>query len=247
MELAILSFVAGILTAAAPCILPLLPVIVGGTVTVPGASNDRQAWYRPLVIVGSLAASVVLFTLLLKATTILLGIPQAVWNVVAGGIVLLFGINLLFPVVWEKFMLASGLYNKSNQWLGASYQHKGLTRDVLLGASLGPVFSSCSPTYALIVAAVLPASFSQGLLYLSCYALGLAAVLLIIALAGQSVVRKLGWLSNPNGWFRRTIGLLFIIVGIAVISGLDRDFQAFVLEHGWYDPIMKLEQRINTN
>lgn len=245
MELAILSFIAGVLTVAAPCILPLLPVIIGGTVAVEGKSANRQEWFRPPVIVGSLAASIVLFTLLLKATTAFLGVPQMVWNAVAGGIVLLFGLNLFFPIAWEKLMLTTGLYNKSNKWLGASYKKQGLVRDVLLGAALGPVFSSCSPTYALIVAAVLPASFGQGVVYLAFYAVGLAAVLLIIAVAGQSAVRRLGWLSNPNGWFRRTIGVLFIIVGIAVIFGLDRKFQAFVLEQGWYDPIMKLERHLN--
>lgn len=241
MELLILSFIAGALTVAAPCILPLLPVIVGGSVAAGGAAPK---WFRPLVVTASLAASVVLFTLLLKATTALLGVPQEVWNALAGGIVLLFGINLLLPVFWEKFMVVTGLAVKTNKLLGASYAKKGLIGDILLGAALGPVFSSCSPTYALIVAAVLPASFAQGTLYLGAYAAGLAAVLLVVAIAGQSVAKKFGWLSNPQGWFRRIIGLLFIIVGIAVIFGLDRKFQAFVLEQGWYDPILQLEQRL---
>lgn len=243
MELLILSFIAGVLTVAAPCILPLLPVIVGGSVTT--EDSKRKGWFRPLVVAASLAASVVAFTLLLKVTTLLLGVPQEVWNVLAGGIVLLFGLNLLFPVAWEKLMVTTGLNLKSNKLLGASYGKKGLARDMLLGAALGPVFSSCSPTYALIVAAVLPVSFGQGLVYLTAYALGLAAILLLVAILGQSVARKLGWLSNPKGWFRRTIGILFVIVGMAVMFGLDRKFQAFVLEQGWYDPIMTLEKQLN--
>lgn len=246
MDFLILSFIAGALTVAAPCILPLLPVIVGGTAVWQEDQSSKQLrWYRPLIIAGSLAFSVVAFTLLLKATTVLLGVPQSVWNILAGGIILLLGINLLFPVLWEKLMLVSGLHLVPNRWLGASNNKKGLARDILTGAALGPVFSSCSPTYALIVAAVLPVSFSKGLLYLAAYALGLAAVLLLVGLAGQSAVKKLGWLSNPNGWFRRTIGVAFIVVGVAVVFGLDRKFQAFVLEEGWYDPIMKLEQRLN--
>jgi cytochrome c-type biogenesis protein len=246
MELAILSFIAGVLTVAAPCILPLLPVMIGGTaVTTGDESSERRSWFRPLVIAGSLAASVVVFTLLLKATTALLGVPQAIWNVLSGVIVLLFGVNLLFPVVWEKLMILSGLHIRSNQLLSASYARKGLAHDVLLGAALGPVFSSCSPTYALIVAAILPASFIQGVAYLSFYALGLAAALLIIAVIGQSAARKLRWLSDPAGWFRRTIGVLFIIVGVVVVFGLDRKFQAFVLDQGWYDPIIRLEQRLD--
>lgn len=243
MELLILSFIAGVLTVAAPCILPLLPVIVGGSVTT--EDSKRKGWFRPLVVAASLAASVVAFTLFLKVTTLLLGVPQEVWNVLAGGIVLLFGLNLLLPVAWEKLMVATGLNLKTNKLLGASYGKKGLARDMLLGAALGPVFSSCSPTYALIVAAVLPVSFGQGLVYLMAYAFGLAAILLLVAILGQSVARKLGWLSNPKGWFRRTIGILFVIVGIAVMFGLDRKFQAFVLEQGWYDPIMTLEKQLN--
>lgn len=245
MDFLVLSFIAGALTVAAPCILPLLPVIIGGTAALSDESPKKQSrWYRPLIVAGSLAASVVVFTLLLKATTALLGIPQSVWNILAGAIILVLGVNLLLPVLWEKFMIVSGLYLASNRLLGASTK-KGIARDILTGAALGPVFSSCSPTYALIVAAILPASFSKGVLYLAAYALGLAAVLLLVALAGQSAVKKLGWLSNPHGWFRRTIGILFIVVGVAVTFGLDRKFQAFVLENGWYDPVMKLEQRLH--
>jgi cytochrome c biogenesis protein CcdA len=240
MTLLILSFIAGVLTVAAPCILPLLPVIVGGSIAAGG--EPKQAWYRPLVITGSLAASVIIFTLLLKATTTFLGVPQTVWNVIAGVIVLLFGATLLMPAIWERLVVVTRLNIKTNQLLGASYKKHGMARDVLLGASLGPVFSSCSPTYALIVAAVLPASFAEGFAYLLAYALGLAAVLLLVAVTGQAVVKKLGWLSNPEGWFRRTVGILFIVVGVAVIFGLDRDFQAYVLEQGWYDPVLKLEE-----
>lgn len=243
MILFILSYIAGVLTVAAPCILPLLPVIIGGTLTTQDKPNRN--WFRPLVITGSLAGSVIIFTLLLKATTALLRVPQSAWNIVSGGIVILFGVNLLFPSVWEKFMVLTGLQAKTNRLMGASYQKRGVYRDILLGASLGPVFSSCSPTYALIVAAILPESFLRGLIYLGAYALGLASVLLLIAVAGQSLVQKLGWISNPHGVFRRLLGVLFVLVGAAVLFGLDRKFQAYVLEQGWYDPILKFEKRLD--
>lgn len=242
MTLLILSFFAGVLTVAAPCILPLLPVIVGGSVA---QKNDtyKNPWLKPIIITASLAVSVILFTLVLKATTALLGVPQSVWSTISGIIVLLFGLNLLFPIAWEKAMVASGLYDKSNQFMGFSSTKTGKTKDIVLGASLGPVFNSCSPTYALVVAAILPQSFLQGLTYLLAYALGLSAVLLLIAFAGQSVVSKMRWLSNPGGWFRKVIGLLFIIVGLSVMFGYDKQFQAYVLEEGWYDPVRNFELR----
>ena len=247
MTLLILSFMAGVLTVAAPCILPLLPVIIGGTIATGTADAKvaKRQWFRPLVIAVSLALSVVIFTLLLKATTLLLGIPQSAWSVVSGVIVLLFGINLLFPVAWEQFMIKTRLSVTSSKLLSSSYRKSGLKRDVLMGAALGPVFSSCSPTYALIVAAILPQSFAQGLVYLLAYALGLAAILLVIAIAGQSAVQKMGWLSNPNGLFKKIIGILFLIVGVSILFGLDKQFQAYVIESGWSDPIMRLEQRID--
>jgi cytochrome c biogenesis protein CcdA len=241
MTLLILAFIAGVLTVAAPCILPLLPIVIGGSIT---EKDTKSSWQKPLIITLSLAVSIVVFTLLLKATTTLLGVPQQVWQVISGGIILLLGIGLVYPKSWEKISLLLRLQQRSSAAMQAANRRSGVRQDILLGAALGPVFSSCSPTYALIVAVVLPESFLKGLVYLIVYALGLASVLLLIGLAGQRVTSKLKWVSNPNGWFRRTIGVLFILVGMSVLLGFDKDFQTYVLDKGWYDPIMKLEQSL---
>ena len=239
MTLLIVSFLAGVLTIMAPCILPLLPVIVGGSI-----AGGQSRWYRPLVIAGSLAVSVTIFTLLLKATAALLGVPTAVWNGISGVIVILLGLSLLFPAGWERLASSAKLSQRANRILGSSNRYQGLTRDITTGAALGPVFSSCSPTYAFIVAAVLPQSFAQGFAYILAYAFGLALALLLVALAGQAIASKLAIAANPHGWFMRTIGLLFIVVGVSVLFGLDRQFQSFVLEQGWYDPISNFEQSL---
>ncbi|MFC9917352.1 cytochrome c biogenesis CcdA family protein [Agromyces binzhouensis] len=237
-----LALAAGVLTVAAPCVLPLLPVIVGGSIVQGG--DERRARYRPYVIAASLAVSVVVFTLLLKATTALLGIPPQVWQVIAGGIVILLGVDMLFPRLWERVSTALGWGAKSGELLDRSVRRQSVGGDILTGAALGPVFSSCSPTYALIVAAVLPVSFGEGVLYVVAYAVGLAAMLLLIALLGRSLVRRLGWLANPDGWFRRTIGVIFIVVGIVVVVGFDKTLQTWILDAGLYDPIARLEEVI---
>lgn len=234
------SLAAGVLTVAAPCVLPLLPVIVGGSIVADGTDSRRARW-RPYVIAASLAVSVIVFTLLLKATTALLGIPPQVWQIISGVIVILLGINLLFPALWESLSTKLGLGARSNKVLDSSVQRQSVGGDVLTGAALGPVFTSCSPTYALIVATVLPVSFAEGLLYVTLYAIGLAIPLLLIALAGRSAARRLGWLADPRGWFRRSMGVLFVIVGIVVIIGADKALQTLILDLGWYDPIADLE------
>jgi cytochrome c biogenesis protein CcdA len=241
IELYIFSFVAGVLTVLAPCILPLLPVIIGGSALHPD-SKPGMSLRRPLTIIASLVVSIVLFTLLLKATTALLGIPSMVWSIIAGGIVLFFGISLLFPQLWEMFMDKTRLALLANRLMGRSQESSGTKKDILLGAALGPVFNSCSPTYALIVATVLPVSFLTGLGYLFAYSLGLGLILLLVSIFGRAVVQKFKWASNPHGTFQKTIGVLFIIVGLSVMFGIDKQIQTYALDQGWYDPIMKIEQ-----
>jgi cytochrome c-type biogenesis protein len=242
MTLLILSFVAGVLTVAAPCVLPLLPVIVGGAI-VDADNKTRKQWLRPLVIAGSLAASVIIFSLLLKATTALLGVSTMVWQVLAGGIVLILGLQFVWPKLWESISAKFNLLGRSHVVLGKAERQPGIGGAVLTGAALGPVFSSCSPTYAFIVASVLPVSFATGLSYLTAYALGMSVTLLLVAYLGRAFADKLGWLADSNGWFKRAIGILFIVVGVSVIFGFDKKIQAYVLEQGWYDPISNLEER----
>lgn len=236
MTVIVISFVAGVLTILAPCVLPLLPIIVGGSV-----AQDRD-WRRPLVIAGSLALSVIAFTLLLKASTSLLGIPQYVWQIIAGSLIILLGFVLLFPGLWDP--LSSKLSLSSGQLLGKAGQKRGFGGEILTGAALGPVFNSCSPTYAFILAAVLPSSFATGLSSIVAYAVGLGLMLLLIGLLGQRLIAKLRWAANPNGWFRRVLGLVFILVGVAVATSLDRDLQTFILDQGWYNPIAEFERSL---
>ncbi|WP_137844014.1 cytochrome c biogenesis protein CcdA [Microbacterium sp. 2FI] len=237
-----LAVAAGVLTVLAPCVLPLLPVIIGGAIVNDG--DERRARWRPYVIAASLAASVVLFTLALKATTALLGVPPQVWQAISGAIVILLGVDMLFPRLWDRVSTALGLQRRSAEALDRSVGRQSVGGDILTGAALGPVFSSCSPTYALIVAAVLPVSFAEGVAYVLAYAVGLAGMLLLIALLGRGLVRRLGWAADPDGWFRRVVGVLFILVGIAVITGFDKQLQTWILDAGLYDPIARIEEWI---
>ena len=226
----------------APCVLPLLPVIIGGSAA--GASEDKKATLRHVsIIIASLSVSVFTFTLLLKATTSLLGIPQEVWQILAGSIVIAIGLTFVFPLLWPTIALKLGIEQKSNEALSGASQRKGKLGAIFTGAALGPVFTSCSPTYALILAAVLPASFALGILYLLAYVAGIALLLFLVAYFGARLVRKLGWALNPNGVFHKVLGVLFISVGIAVILGFDKSAQTWLLERGIYDGSTGLEEQ----
>ncbi|MBI5405998.1 sulfite exporter TauE/SafE family protein [Candidatus Kaiserbacteria bacterium] len=231
-----ISFIAGVLTVLAPCILPLLPVVIGTSAT------GRSTW-TPYLVVGSLSLSIILFTYLLKFSTALIMVPPEFWKYPSGGILVLFGLVFVFPVLWEKMPGVAALSRDSHKLVGAGYQRKSFWGDVLIGAALGPVFSSCSPTYFVILASVLPASFALGSLYLLTYTLGLSMILLLIGLLGQRFADRLTIAADSRGWFKRTVGVLFIAVGIFVATGYDKVVQVKILESGFVDSV-KWEQNI---
>ncbi len=236
MFLLLVVFLSGILTVLAPCILPVLPIIVGGSI---GGERKRN----PIIITSALGISIVLFTLLLKASTIFIDIPQSVWSLISGVIIIFLGLISIFPTIWEKITARFHLSSSSEQLLSESAKKKTWVGDVLIGASLGPVFSACSPVYFFILASILPVSFGLGIAYLSAYALGLSSILLAIAFVGQKLVRKIRWMADPRGWFKRGLGVLFVLVGLFIITGNDKRLQTYILDKGFFD-ISKLEIKL---
>lgn len=195
------------------------------------------------MVTGSLAASVIVFTLLLKATTALIAVPPAFWTTFSAVLVGLVGLSFAIPAIWEKLPIAS-LAVRAQRGLGKGTRMEGIMGDILTGAALGPVFSSCSPTYFLILAAVLPVSFTKGLVYLTSYALGLSLVLLLISLLGQRFASKLGWLADPRGWMRRGLGILIVLVAIGVGFGLDKKLQTELIKLPVFSSLERLEQSL---
>lgn len=241
MELIPISFLAGVLTILAPCILPLLPVIIGGSL-----DNNHKSIKRPLIITASLAVSVVIFTLLIKASTAFITIPQSFWTYFSGSIILIFAITLLFPDTWAKIthsISAGKVEQNSQKLMYKMFKKERIGASIILGAAMGPVFASCSPTYFLILGTVLPASFGIGLINLLAYAIGLSSVMLLIAFLGKRVMKLMNIAANPKGWFKRTLGILFLVVGLAIIFGLDKQLETYILDQGYFG-ITELEERL---
>lgn len=236
MELLYVSLLAGMLSILAPCVASLLPALV-----VRNAQGKRAR--SPLYIVLGLSLSVFVFSILLKSTTALLGVSAQTWQTISGIIVIGFGIVTLFPSIWERIAVALRLQQAGQKASAKALKQSGPWGDALLGASLGPIFSACSPTYGLIVAVILPKDPVEGLVYLATFVAGLAAMLYLVLVGGSSVVRKLGWGINPRGWFKRIVGVMFVLVGISILTGFDKDILSYLVEQGWFDWQMSLERR----
>jgi cytochrome c-type biogenesis protein len=255
--LAVLGAVlAGALTTLAPCVLPLLPVIVGGS-AMPASASLPTGGSRPMtptavrrtavptrdadlrravLITGALGASVIAFTLLLRATTALIGVPPAVWQWVSGGLLIVLGWMALFPNQWDWVSSRLGLQARSTARLADARGHEGAAGAILTGVALGPVFTSCSPLYGYVIVTVLPSEVVYGLVLLVAYTLGLCLTLLAVAVAGQGLVRRLGWAADPHGRFRRGLGAAFVVVGLMVATGLMKDLETWLVQSSPWRP-----------
>jgi len=230
MEFLIPSLIAGFLTILAPCSVTLIPVMLGGSLT---AKNP----FRPLIVALSLGLSVFLFTLLLKVGTELIDLDQRLLIMISGGLLFFLGLTMVFPRVWDNIQVKLGLY-KSEALLSQTGTQEGLMGAILMGAALGPVFSTCSPTYFFILGTVLPQNFWVGILNLVVYSFGLVVMLLAVGYGGRAVIGKLKFAANPYGWFKRTLGVLLVLVGIVIFIGFDKHIESFILDLGGDDYVL---------
>jgi len=224
-----ISILAGVLTLLAPCILPLLPIVIGAA--EPG--EKRRISRRAVTIIFSLALSIVVFTLLLRASTLLIDIPPAFWQWFSGVIIIALGVVFIFPSLWVNLPFIKSINIASNKAVGVGYQKKSLTGDILVGVALGPVFTTCSPTYFFVLGSVLPASFSLGLLYLIGFTIGVTFSLLVLAYFGQRLVNLLMDKVIKGRYLKIIFGLLFVLVGVAIITGWDKQLETYILDQGY--------------
>lgn len=234
----LIAILAGVFTVVAPCILPLLPIVIGAS-----EAGEKRISRRAITVIGSLSVSVILFTLLLKATTLFISIPQIFWSSFSGVVIILVGLAIAFPSLWTKVPFVNKLSILSNKAVGAGYQKKSYKGDVLIGLALGPVFTTCSPTYLFIIATTLPASFMVGLIYLLGFTFGLAIALLLIAFFGQKIVNKVSDHMQATGRIKQIFGVLIVIVGLLILTGYDKKLEALILDSG-YGATIELEDSL---
>lgn len=172
MVLIIISFLSGMLSVLAPCVLPVLPVIFSGSLS---GENGSKTWR----IITAMMISIVAFTFLLKVSTLFISIDPAFRTTISSGIIITYGVLLLFPEIWERISFWLHL-DRVNTLTEKASSTGGRWGDVLLGMSLGPLFSTCSPTYALLFSTVLPVSLTLGLVCMVAYAFGFGGFLWVL-------------------------------------------------------------------
>lgn len=239
MELILISLFAWILTILAPCVLPLLPIILAWSL------EDKKI-KTSIQIILWLSLSIFVFSILLKATTYFINIPDYFWKSISWIILIFFWIITIFPNLWKKITSKSKIDEKTNEIFSKSTQSNSKFKNYLIWISLWPIFSSCSPTYSLILAVIFPNSIIMWSIYLIFYILWLALMLFLISIFWQKLVKKLKFFSNPNWYFKKALWIIFLIIWIFIITWIDKKIESKILEN-WNFDITQFEQRFLEN
>jgi cytochrome c biogenesis protein CcdA/thiol-disulfide isomerase/thioredoxin len=206
LVLLLVAFVAGIVTALSPCVLPVLPVILAGGTT----GSER----RPYAIVAGLVTSFTVFTLTATALLSALHLPDDLLRNLAIVVVALVGLSLLWPRLGDLLERPfARLSRRSSRDLGGGF---------LLGVSLGLVFTPCAgPVIGAVatVAATQRLSFDAVLVTLA-YALGAGLVLLGIAIAGRRGL-ALPRFRSAAPTIRRVLGAAVLAVAVLMAFNVD--------------------------
>jgi len=223
--LLIFSFLAGIITILSPCILPVLPIVLAGSV-----GNGKA---RPFGVVLGFVISFTVFTLSLTALVQLFNFPAEALRWAAMIMIILFGLVLLIPRWHEWFMTAaSRLVNtKPGKQVKKATGAAGLIGGLPIGFSLGLVWTPCvGPIMASVVSLALTNRVDGGAVLITiAYTLGTTVPMLAVMLGGRALLQKVPVLMRNTARIQKVFGVLMIITGIAIALGWDRQFQSAVL------------------
>jgi cytochrome c biogenesis protein CcdA len=219
-----LSFAAGGLSTLSPCVLPLLPILLGTAATA-----HRLG---PFALAGGLMLSFTAVGVLVAGFGAALGIDPALFRDVAAVILLGFGILLLSSRLQARFaVVASGMSGAGNDLLSL-VTLDGLGGQFLLGLVLGIVWSPCvGPTLG---AAVTLASQGEGLaqvaLVMALFGLGAGLPLMLLGFASrEAMLRIRGRLMSAGKLGKQMLGGVMLLLGAAILTGGDKLFEAWVL------------------
>ena len=179
--LILFALLAGAATALSPCVLPVLPAVLGA-----GATGGRR---RPLGIVTGLVLAFTFATVALVYVIDALGLPDDIVRTIAIVTLALFGVTLLIPSLGDRIEALGSRIAPGPARVGGD----GFGSGLVLGASLGLVYTPCAgPILAGVITVSASQDFTAGKLAVAlAYAVGSGAVLYLLMLGGRRVADRM--------------------------------------------------------
>ncbi|MCA1416353.1 cytochrome c biogenesis protein CcdA [Bradyrhizobium sp. NBAIM20] len=219
------ALLAGILTIAAPCTLPMLPILLG-------ASIGRAGHLRPAMIALGFVFSFSVVALALGAITRAFDFDPNVLREAAAVLLLGFGLLMLWPAPFEWLSI------RINGWLdlgniGAT-QRDGALGGLILGTTLGLVWTPCAgPVLGSILTLVATSkNVAWAGTLLVAYAIGAAIPMLGIAYGGQAATTRVRSLARISPRLQQGFGV--VVIGFAVAAYFQYDTLILAWLTGFY-------------
>ena len=220
-----LALLAGVLTALSPCVLPILPIVLGTA-----ASTHRLG---PLALAAGLALSFTAIGLFVATVGFAAGLDTDFFRTISAILLIGVGLVLLVPKLQEQFALAAA---PVSNWAGGytdNFTPGGLAGRFALGLLLGAVWSPCvGPTLG--AASILAAKGENlGQVALTMIAFGVGAALPLIAiglLSREALSRWRGRLMEAGKGGKALLGGLLVAIGLLVATGLDKRLETFLVD-----------------
>jgi cytochrome c-type biogenesis protein len=220
-----IGFAAGSLSVLSPCVLPLVPILIGTA-----ASAHRRG---PLALAAGLTLSFAVIGVLIASAGASLDLDQTLFRNIAALMLLGFGVLLLSTGLQERFAVAASGASSAGQGLLSRLTLDGLPGQFVLGLLLGVVWSPCvGPTLgATITLASQGQQLAQVTLMMALFGLGAGLPLVILgSLSREAMLRLRGKLLVAGQRGKKVLGALMLLIGIFILTGLDKKFEIWVLD-----------------
>jgi cytochrome c-type biogenesis protein len=226
-------FIAGLATVITPCILPILPAVLSGSV------GSR---FRPVAIVTGMSITFTLMGILINAVASF-GFFAEYLRWFSIFFIILMGAILFDNDVNNVYVgISSSIVNSARERmsflgkLASKAPSGGLLSGLFLGMSLGVLWIPCvGPILGAVFAYIQVSSGGVDLLYsallLVAYSIGVSIPMLIIAYSGKSISGRVKWFVRRGNFFKKLSGLILIMVGLMMLFGIDKIIQAALLPY----------------
>ena len=220
-----LAFLAGVLSVLSPCVLPLLPIVLGTA-----ASEHRLG---PVALAVGLALSFVAIGLFVATIGFAAGLDTDVFRAISAALLIAVGLVLLVPKLQAQFTLVvSPVGHWVDERLGG-FATAGLWGQFGLGLLLGAAWGPCvGPTLG--AASILAAKGENlGQVALTMFAFGLGAALplmLLGLLSREAMMRWRGRLMEAGKGGKMLLGGLLVAIGLFVATGLDKRLETVLVD-----------------
>lgn len=219
------AILAGVLTIGAPCILPLLPILLGSSV----GSNSKT---RPFFIAFGFVVMFTIVGLLLSFLTTSLNISPNLLRNIATVMLAIFGVFMLWPTPFEKLTAYLSQYSTKASAL-SSKAGNGNAGGFVLGLMLGLLWTPCAgPVLGSILTLIATQSnTAQAGILLFAYAVGAGIPMLLIAYGGQIITTKVRAITPYTTKIQQIFGVIIILLAVAIYFQYDTQIQATILQH----------------